>query len=97
MIRRHPADNESHNNRTGYHETITLAWIAVIERFLDGRDRNRPVSVLAGQLLEEYGDREYLSRFYSRERLDSNESWQMDFARPRRHRTARAWPEGTLL
>ena len=27
--------NLSHGNTTGYHETITLAWIAVISRFLE--------------------------------------------------------------
>ena len=34
-IQRH---NESQENFTGYHETITMAWIAVIERFLGVRD-----------------------------------------------------------
>ena len=33
-IRRH---NERQGNLTGYHETITLAWVAVIERFLGAR------------------------------------------------------------
>jgi hypothetical protein len=33
-IRRH---NECQENFTGYHETITLAWVAVIERFLGVR------------------------------------------------------------
>ena len=31
--------NERQGNLTGYHETITLAWVAVIERFLAVRDR----------------------------------------------------------
>jgi hypothetical protein len=61
-------------NHTGYHETITLAWITVIERFLAGRDRERPTSVLAGELLEECGDKRYLLRFYSEERLDSDDA-----------------------
>ena len=61
--------NESHGNRTGYHETITLAWIAVIGRFLSGRDRSRPISELAAELLEQCGDRNYLLRFYSKDRL----------------------------
>ena len=70
-IRRH---NESHGNFTGYHETITLAWVAVIERFLGVRDLERPVSVLAGELLGQCGDKDYLLRFYSRERLFSDEA-----------------------
>jgi hypothetical protein len=66
--------NERQGNRTGYHETVTLAWVAVIERFLSGRDRNAPVSVLAGELLDECGDKDYLLRYYSRERLFSDEA-----------------------
>jgi hypothetical protein len=66
--------NELHGNLTGYHETITLAWVAVIVRFLDGRDGGVPLSVLAGELLDECGDKDYLLRFYSRGRLFSNEA-----------------------
>jgi hypothetical protein len=70
-IRRH---NECQENFTGYHETITLAWVAVIERFLGMRDLNVPVSVLAGELLGQCGHKDYLLRFYSRERLFSEEA-----------------------
>lgn len=70
-IRRH---NECHENFTGYHETITLAWVAVIERFLAVRDLHVPVSVLAGDLLRQCGRKDYLLRFYSRERLFSEEA-----------------------
>ena len=70
-IQRH---NERQGNRTGYHETITLAWVAVIERFLAVRDLDVPMSVLAGELLGQCGDKDYLLRFYSRDRLFSNEA-----------------------
>ncbi len=33
-----------------------------------------PLPVLAGELLDECGDRDYLLRFYSRERLFSDEA-----------------------
>jgi hypothetical protein len=66
--------NERQGNLTGYHETITLAWVAVIERFLGGRDLDVPVSVLAGELLGQCGDKDYLLRFYSRERLFTAEA-----------------------
>ncbi len=68
--------NARQGNLTGYHETITLAWVAVIERFLGVRDRNLPVSVLAGELLGQCGDKDYLLRFYSRERLLTEEARQ---------------------
>jgi hypothetical protein len=70
-IQRH---NERQGNLTGYHETITLSWVAVIERFLGTRDLEVPVSVLAGELLRQCGDKNYLLRFYSRDRLFSDEA-----------------------
>jgi hypothetical protein len=66
--------NERQGNLTGYHETITLAWVAVIERFLAVRALDLPVSVLAGELLGQCGDKNYLLRFYSRERLLCDEA-----------------------
>jgi GNAT superfamily N-acetyltransferase len=59
---------------TGYHETITVAWFAVIARFLDAHDHGQPVSDLAGPLLAECGASDYLFRFYSRDVLMSDES-----------------------
>ena len=66
--------NEAKGNLTGYHETITRAWIAVIERLLRMRDRALPDSVLAAELLQECGEKNYLLRFYSKERLLSDEA-----------------------
>jgi hypothetical protein len=68
--------NLSHGNTTGYHETITLAWVAVIARFLAGRDRGRPLSSLAEELLGECGEKGYLLRFYSRDVLLSDRARQ---------------------
>ncbi len=67
-------NNECQGNFNGYHETITLAWVAVIEGFLGVRDADVRVSVLAGELLEQCGDKNYLLRFYSRERLFCDEA-----------------------
>jgi hypothetical protein len=66
--------NHRQGNHTGYHETITLAWISVIDRFLSARNRGTPISALACELLDECGDKHYLLRFYSRERLLSEEA-----------------------
>jgi hypothetical protein len=68
--------NESHGNLTGYHETITVAWVAVIEGFLRKMDRGAALSVLAAELLKVCGSSDYLLRFYSRERLFSDEARQ---------------------
>ena len=64
--------NECQGNFTGFHETITLAWVKLIGRFLAASDVNQPISVLAGELLEQYGHKDYLLRFYTRERLFSD-------------------------
>lgn len=66
--------NESLGNFTGYHETITLAWIAVISRFLAGRTREDSTASLANGLLEERGDKDHLLRFYTRDLLLSAEA-----------------------
>jgi hypothetical protein len=66
--------NLSQGNRTGYHETITLAWVAVIVRFLAERDRGQPVSALVGELLERCGDKSFLLHFYSEDVLMSDQA-----------------------
>jgi hypothetical protein len=66
--------NERHANFNGYHETITLAWIAVIDRFLAKRGCDAPISDLAVELLEACGEKDYLLRFYSRARLLSDDA-----------------------
>lgn len=64
--------NLSTNNPTGYHETITLAWIAVISRFLAGRDRGQDIAGLTQELLDACGEKLYLLRYYTREVLMSD-------------------------
>src|SRR4051795_11525518 len=66
--------NLSHGNTTGYHETITLAWVAVIARFLGEYDHGQPLSTLVVHLLENCGDKGYLLRFYSGDVLISEEA-----------------------
>jgi hypothetical protein len=66
--------NQSHGNVAGYHETITLAWIEVISRFLNERNRDQPLTELVDALQKECGDKNYLLRFYSKDRLMSDEA-----------------------
>jgi hypothetical protein len=66
--------NHHYGNLTGYHETITLAWIAVVSRFLDQRPRGEDLSILSRELLEECEVKDYLLRFYSTEVLMSDEA-----------------------
>jgi len=53
---------------------VNRAWIDVIEAFLSKRDRVLPDSVLVGELLHECADGDYLLRFYTKERLLSEEA-----------------------
>ncbi len=64
--------NHLHGRDSAYHETITLAWVAVVAQFLAGCERDQPISVLADALVNRYGDKDFLLRYYSREVLMSD-------------------------
>ena len=66
--------NRAQENPNGYHETITLAWVAVIDKFLRAQDADAALGVLADKLLEQCGDKNYLLQYYSRERLFSDKA-----------------------
>lgn len=70
--------NLSQGNPTAYHETITLAWLAILAREL----RRRRVmgraevgeAVSARELATVYSDQDLLLEYYTRERLMSDEA-----------------------
>ena len=86
--------NERQGNRDGYHETITLAWAAVVEGFLATHDSGQSLAELAGALVEACGDRGYLSRFYSPEVLRSDGA-RRTWVPPDRAPIEAGWPGGT--
>ena len=49
----------------GYHETITLAWVAVVADFLLRHDCRQPLAELARDLVAACGDKHFLRRYYS--------------------------------
>ena len=57
-----------------YHETMTIAWIRLIETFLATEDRRQSLSALAHRLIERCGDPSYIFTFYTREVLFSPEA-----------------------
>lgn len=63
--------NAANGKEQAYHETITLAWIEVIVGFLAARTAATPLAKLQRELLEHCGDKDFLLRFYARERLFS--------------------------
>ena len=52
---------------------MTVAWIVIIARFLGNEAPDCPLPTLADTLLARCGGKDYLLRFYSRERLMSPE------------------------
>ena len=71
--------NEAHGIMTtptsGYHETMTLFWIAIVTKYLrELPDRDRSFVALANGLLEKYGDKDLPITYYSHERLFSREA-----------------------
>lgn len=86
-LRHHPRDratglmrdglrrfNHVHGRDSGYHETITLAWLAVIAGYLAGSGPDRPIADLAGRLIDECGDKDHLLGYYSRDVLMSDKA-----------------------
>jgi hypothetical protein len=59
---------------TAYHETITLAWIAVVSQFLARADVGQPLAQLVETCLQQTGDKSYLQRHYTREVLMSDDA-----------------------
>ena len=58
--------------KMGYHETITLFWLNVVDSFLARADSDATVAELANRVASEYGSRKNLiSEYYSEETLNS--------------------------
>ena len=71
------AYNASHGIRqtatSGYHETLTLFWLAVAQRYLRDSAADRPALALVNGFVRAFGDRQLHLEYYSRERIAS---WQ---------------------
>ncbi|MBD0369992.1 MAG: hypothetical protein ICV60_04105 [Pyrinomonadaceae bacterium] len=59
---------------SGYHETITLFYARMIERFLSRTGKAASLAVLAEALFNSIGDKRLPLDYYSRERLMSREA-----------------------
>ena len=65
----------------GYHETITQFYIRSIDGFLQQADRSRSLETLATELIDRYGDKLLLSKYYSHCRLMS-ETARLEWVEP---------------
>lgn len=59
---------------SGYHETITLFYIWVIEKYLKGVKEYSSFLDLVNGLINEFGDKQLPFKYYSKERLMSWEA-----------------------
>jgi hypothetical protein len=63
------------NTRTsGYHETITLAWARLVKHLLSEKSAPEDSLSIYHSLLSRFDDRNTLLRYYSRDRLMSDEA-----------------------
>lgn len=59
---------------SGYHETVTLFYARMIERFLRRTGKAASIAVLAEALFNSMGDKQLPLDYYSRERLMSGQA-----------------------
>lgn len=65
------------DDRQGYHDTITRAYLRGVRLFLEEADATRPLDRLANELLHSpMGRRDWPMRFWSKDRLFSVEARQ---------------------
>ncbi|HVF51095.1 MAG TPA: hypothetical protein VNA19_13455 [Pyrinomonadaceae bacterium] len=57
-----------------YHETITLFWLKRVRAFLDRQDPRSTLADSANRLLEAFPDSSLIYKYYTKERLDSDEA-----------------------
>lgn len=59
---------------SGYHETITVAWLRLIGDYLSRTNLDCPLVDLINRMVDHFRDKNYLLAYYSRERLMSGEA-----------------------
>ena len=57
--------------KTGYHETITLFWLAIVREFF-ARSRSHSIAEMANKLAAECADKNLIRDYYSEELLTSD-------------------------
>lgn len=58
----------------GYHETITRFYVCLIDQFIQQTDCSQPIDLLGDELINLYGDKSLLFKYYSRDRLMSKQA-----------------------
>jgi len=61
-------------DRRKYNETITIFWIKLVRRFLEGIDTERHIADIANEMLETFGNAQLIFEYYNKERLSTEEA-----------------------
>ena len=72
IVKHNEAVGTPNDHESGYHETITRAWVAIVRDFLVRRRGGSIEDVLTALLMSDAADADTPLRFYSRERLFSS-------------------------
>lgn len=56
---------------SGYHETITLFWVQMVEQYRRAEGENRSIAEMANSIVDRCGDPSLPLQYYSRDRLMS--------------------------
>jgi hypothetical protein len=60
--------------KTGYHETITLFWLQVVNTFFVNTPAGKSLVEMANELANRYGNKNLIANYYSEERIASVEA-----------------------
>jgi hypothetical protein len=60
--------------KSGYHETITLFWLAIVREFFERATGSDSLAELANQLAAECADKNLIRKYYSEELLTSDKA-----------------------
>ncbi|HIK05833.1 MAG TPA: hypothetical protein IGS40_14155 [Trichormus sp. M33_DOE_039] len=63
-------------NNSGYHETMTLFWIDLVSQYLKNNHAENCLLTLTNQLIHEYGDKNLVFDYYSKNLIMSCEALQ---------------------
>ena len=58
----------------GYHETITRFYVWLIDRFVQQTNCSGSIDLLGDELINRYGDKSLVFKYYSRDRLMSKQA-----------------------
>ena len=61
-------------DRGKYNETITIFWIKLVRRFLEGIDTERHIADIANEMLDAFGNSQLIFEYYNKERLSTEQA-----------------------